>query len=84
MLTHAPSALIVRAIIGLGRSLGLTIVAEGVETREQLDDLRRWGCDQVQGYLIGKPMIDDHTAGQHKFMEKRHFDRVVTALPAGC
>jgi diguanylate cyclase (GGDEF)-like protein len=55
MLTHPPSASIVKATIGLGKSLGLTIVAEGVETEAQLADLRRWGCDQVQGYLIGRP-----------------------------
>lgn len=55
MRDHPPSASIVRAIIGLGKSLQLTIVAEGVETEQQLDDLRRWGCDQVQGYLIGRP-----------------------------
>ena len=56
MLGHQPSASIVRATIGLGKSLGVTIVAEGVETAEQLEQLRRWGCDQVQGYLIGRPI----------------------------
>lgn len=55
MLSHAPSAVIVKATIGLGRSLGMTIVAEGVETETQLDQLRDWGCDQVQGYYIGRP-----------------------------
>ncbi len=55
MHSHASSSSIVKATIGLGKSLGLTIVAEGVETGEQLADLRRWGCDQVQGYLIGRP-----------------------------
>lgn len=55
MHSHSSSSSIVRATIGLGKSLGLTIVAEGVETEAQLSDLRRWGCDQVQGYLIGKP-----------------------------
>ncbi|QAY77876.1 bifunctional diguanylate cyclase/phosphodiesterase [Sphingosinicella sp. BN140058] len=49
------SASIVKATIGLGKSLGVTIVAEGVETELQLRDLRRWGCHQVQGYLIGRP-----------------------------
>jgi diguanylate cyclase (GGDEF)-like protein len=66
MLTHPPSASIVKATIGLGKSLGLTIVAEGVETEAQLADLRRWGCDQVQGYLIGRPArhaIDGGRAG---------------------
>jgi diguanylate cyclase (GGDEF)-like protein len=55
MHSHDSSSSIVRATIGLGKSLGLVIVAEGVETEEQLSVLRRWGCDQVQGFLIGKP-----------------------------
>jgi diguanylate cyclase (GGDEF)-like protein len=55
MLEHTSSASIVKAAIGLGKSLGLTIVAEGVETEDQLTRLRQWGCDQVQGYLIGRP-----------------------------
>ncbi|WP_423326549.1 putative bifunctional diguanylate cyclase/phosphodiesterase [Sphingomonas sp. 4RDLI-65] len=53
--SHASSSSIVKATIGLGKSLGLIIVAEGVETDEQLLILRHWGCDQVQGFLIGKP-----------------------------
>ncbi|MBB3589364.1 EAL domain-containing protein [Sphingomonas sp. BK481] len=56
MLSHAPSAVIVKATIGLGRSLGMSIVAEGVETALQLKQLREWGCDQVQGYYIGRPV----------------------------
>jgi PAS domain S-box-containing protein len=47
---------IVGAIIGLGRSLGLTIVAEGVETEEQADLLLCLGCDLVQGWLYGRPV----------------------------
>jgi len=53
--SHASSSSIVKATIGLGKSLGLIIVAEGVETDEQLSILRQWGCNQVQGFLIGKP-----------------------------
>ena len=49
------SAAIVRAVIGLGHGLGMSIVAEGVETLEQLGFLAEEGCDAVQGYLIGKP-----------------------------
>jgi diguanylate cyclase (GGDEF)-like protein len=52
----AESAVITRAIVALGHSLRLTVIAEGVETQEQLAFLEDEGCDQVQGYLIGKPM----------------------------
>jgi diguanylate cyclase (GGDEF)-like protein/PAS domain S-box-containing protein len=49
------SASIVRAVIGLGHGLGMSIVAEGVETQEQLAFLADEGCDAVQGYFLGKP-----------------------------
>jgi diguanylate cyclase (GGDEF)-like protein/PAS domain S-box-containing protein len=52
---NAHSAAIVRAVLGLGRSLNLTTVAEGVETQAQLAILRNEGCDEMQGYLIGRP-----------------------------
>jgi diguanylate cyclase (GGDEF)-like protein len=45
------------AIVALGRTLGLTIVAEGVEARGQHDRLRELGCDQGQGFLLGRPMM---------------------------
>jgi len=50
------SAAIVRAVIGLGHGLEMSIVAEGVETQEQLSFLSGEGCDAVQGYFIGKPL----------------------------
>jgi diguanylate cyclase (GGDEF)-like protein/PAS domain S-box-containing protein len=49
------SAAIVRAVIGLGHGLDVSIVAEGVETHEQLCFLANEGCDGVQGYFIGRP-----------------------------
>ena len=52
------SAAIVRAVIGLGHGLEMSIVAEGVETQEQLSFLAEQGCDAVQGYFIGKPAAD--------------------------
>jgi EAL domain-containing protein (putative c-di-GMP-specific phosphodiesterase class I) len=45
-----------RAIIGMGHSLNLTVIAEGVETLEQLRLLRESGCDQIQGYYFSKPV----------------------------
>ncbi len=43
-------------VIAVGHSLGMNVVAEGVETERQLKFLRQYGCDEVQGYLISKPM----------------------------
>jgi diguanylate cyclase (GGDEF)-like protein/PAS domain S-box-containing protein len=57
------SAAIVRSVIGLGHGLEMSIVAEGVETQEQLSFLAEQGCDAVQGYFIGKPFpIDQYNA----------------------
>jgi EAL domain-containing protein (putative c-di-GMP-specific phosphodiesterase class I) len=47
---------IVEAIISMARSLGLKVVAEGVETEEQLAFLKERGCDQYQGYLCSRPL----------------------------
>lgn len=50
---------IVLTIINLARTLGLRTIAEGVETPEQMELLRQAGCDEVQGYWIGKPMTSE-------------------------
>ncbi len=52
----AEDAKIAIAIINLGHSLGLKVVAEGVETPAQLEFLRAYGCDEMQGFLLGPPM----------------------------
>jgi len=56
IVTDHGDAAITKAIIGLGSSLGLTVIAEGVETEPQLDFLRRHGCHGAQGYLFSPPM----------------------------
>ena len=60
MLANPQARAIIRSVIGLGHGLGVPVVAEGVETAEQLDALRAEGCDQVQGYLIARPNPISH------------------------
>ena len=50
------NAAIVRSTIELGHNLGLTVVAEGVETDHELTELRRFGCDEAQGFFFARPM----------------------------
>jgi diguanylate cyclase (GGDEF)-like protein/PAS domain S-box-containing protein len=58
--SDADDATIVRTIIALGHNLGLKVVAEGVESDEQLRFLRANLCDEAQGFLMGKPVLSRH------------------------
>jgi EAL domain-containing protein (putative c-di-GMP-specific phosphodiesterase class I) len=64
---------VVRAIVGLGQTLGKTITAEGIETAEELACLRSIGCDQGQGFLFSKARTQDALL---PFLTKRKPKRV--------
>jgi predicted signal transduction protein with EAL and GGDEF domain len=55
LMTGSGNAAIVKATIGLGRELGITVIAEGVETEEQFELLKAWGCTQAQGFYLSRP-----------------------------
>ena len=57
--TDSDDRAIVSAIISMARSLGLTTIAEGVETKAQVDWLNENNCDQIQGYFFSKPLLFD-------------------------
>jgi EAL domain-containing protein (putative c-di-GMP-specific phosphodiesterase class I) len=54
--TNESDMKLVRSIISIGKELDLEVVAEGVETKEQLEFLRSIGCDQVQGFYFARPL----------------------------
>jgi len=62
-LSVEPKALsIAKAIVSMAHSIGLKTVAEGVESREQLEFLRDMGCDQIQGYIFSRPLPENEMA----------------------
>ncbi|MGZ5198705.1 MAG: putative bifunctional diguanylate cyclase/phosphodiesterase [Telluria sp.] len=61
--TNTGAAAIAKAIIGMGHSLQLNVIAEGVETAEQMQLLRESGCDQIQGFYFSRPVPADEFAG---------------------
>jgi diguanylate cyclase (GGDEF)-like protein/PAS domain S-box-containing protein len=60
--TNDQAATIVRAVLGLGRGLGLPVLAEGVETSAELNFLQAEFCDEVQGYFVGRPAAIENFA----------------------
>ncbi|MEI8150262.1 MAG: EAL domain-containing protein [Hyphomicrobiales bacterium] len=62
MLVRKDCQAIVRAVVGLARSLGITTIIEGIETKEQLAGAKADGCDEGQGYLFAKPMPEREVA----------------------
>jgi EAL domain-containing protein (putative c-di-GMP-specific phosphodiesterase class I) len=56
---HADDVSVVKAILAMAKGLDLKVVAEGVETEEQLNFLVKQGCDLAQGYFIAKPLAEE-------------------------
>ena len=78
---RADNAAIVRAIIGLGDSLGMPIIAEGVERRSQVDKLRTLGCHLAQGYLFGRP-LPARSLGVYPYDDLSSWDQLRTTVGA--
>lgn len=71
--TLSQSDAVVRSITALAQAMGLSTVAEGVETREQLMSLQDLGCDDVQGYLVSRPIPADEVAQWWRFRQQAPF-----------
>ena len=56
ILKNENDAAIASAMVAMAHKLNLTVVAEGVEHEEQLEELRSWGCDEFQGFLVSPPV----------------------------
>ena len=57
--TSKDDAEIIHTIINMGQTLNRRIIAEGVETQEQLDILKQYNCDEIQGYFFSKPLTQE-------------------------
>ena len=77
LLNNREDTAIINAILAVAHGLGLTVVAEGVETEEQLRLLRLFGCDEVQGYVYSRPLPT------HKFKSLLARGDRTGQLPAG-
>ena len=75
MVDNASSLNIVRAVATLAAGLGVTATAEGVETQEQLDAIRAEGCNEMQGFLLSKPVPADEVEQRFLSGAREHLDQ---------
>ena len=66
-----PQQAIIRAMLDLAQALDMDVIAEGVETAEQLEQLRRMGCPKLQGYLLGRPVPAGELVASHHVTARR-------------
>jgi EAL domain-containing protein (putative c-di-GMP-specific phosphodiesterase class I) len=76
------SRAIVHSTIGLAQELGLSVVAEGVETYQQLEMLVQAGCDKAQGYLIARPLAAADLEAWYAIMAAESASRTAVEIPA--
>ena len=70
ILESATSGAIAQTIVALSRAMGLSVIAEGVETAEQRDFLQSLGCDAFQGYYFGRPLpLDEFEVWRSRFTD---------------
>ena len=80
---NAESLAIIKAVIGLGHSLGMSMTAEGVETEDQLKALRTQGCDEIQGFLFSPPIAPEAVATLLESTGGRGFSADLKPITAG-
>ena len=73
-----PDAYVPHQVAGMGHSLGLNVIAEGVETEEQLEFLREHGCDEIQGHWLSRPIDAEHCLD---FIRGWAPENILAALP---
>ncbi|MEX2293735.1 MAG: EAL domain-containing protein, partial [Acidimicrobiales bacterium] len=81
MTSNPHDAVIVKALIDLGRSLGLHTVAEGVESTDAWDMLKEFGCEEAQGYLMSRPIPGDQFVEWLARQQVRQLERGGTVVP---
>ena len=77
------NATIVKATIALAHELGIKVIAEGVETRKQLELLKGWGCTRIQGFYFAKPLSADevtHLLRNGGILEPRSESKASTSI----
>ena len=86
MADDARAAALVASTIALAHSLGLRMVAEGVETEVAYAELKRLGCDQAQGFLVSRPVpaatLDDWLRNRRAFKESPHSPPRLSSWPS--